>query len=121
VGLVDGNDTQLRLLEALSRKHQVELTIVLDVIHVSNTVVGLAGVSRGGHAQREQWVGERLHNVLRGKAAQVAAGMRRSATLRALSAKQREPVDEAARYFLNHQQYMRYDAYLARDCPLAPA
>ena len=35
VALVDGNATQLELLEALARKHQVQLTIVLDVIHVS--------------------------------------------------------------------------------------
>ena len=119
VGLVDGNDTQLRLLEALARKHQVELTIVLDVIHVSEYLWSASlAFHEEGSAQREQWVGERLHNILCGKAAQVAAGMRRSATLRALSAKQREPVDEAARYFLNHQQYMRYDEYLAAGLPI---
>ena len=27
-------------------------------------------------------------------------------------------MDEAARYFLNHQQYMRYDAYLAAGLPI---
>ena len=68
--------------------------------------------------QRETWVSERLHKVLRGKAAQVAAGMRRSATLRGLSAKQREPVDAAARYLLNHQQFMCYDEYLAAGLPI---
>lgn len=119
VGLVDGNDTQLTLLEALSRKHKVELTIVLDVIHVSEYLWSASlAFHEEGSPQRERWVGERLHNVLRGKAAQVAAGMRRSATLRALPAKQREPVDEAARYLLNHQQYMRYDAYLAAGLPI---
>ena len=119
VGLVDGNDTQLTLLEALSRKHKVELTIVLDVIHVSEYLWSASlAFHEEASPQREQWVSERLHNVLRGNAAQVAARMRRSATLRALSAKQREPVDEAARYFLNHQQYMRYDAYLAAGLPI---
>ena len=41
--------------------------------------------------EREHWVGERLLNVLRGRAVHVAAGMRRSATLRGLSAKRRKP------------------------------
>ena len=69
-------------------------------------------------SEREQWVAERLLNVLRGKAALVAAGMRRSATLRVLSDKQREPVDAAARYLLNHQHYMHYDRYLAAGLPI---
>ena len=63
-------------------------------------------------------MGEQLGNVLRGKAATVAAGMRRSATLRALSAARREPVDKAARYLLNHQRYTRYDEYLAAGLPI---
>ena len=44
--------------------------------------------------------------------------MRRSATLRGLSAEQRAPVDVAAGYLLNHQQYMRYDQYLAAGLPI---
>ncbi|AFW93183.1 hypothetical protein ANA_C10382 [Anabaena sp. 90] len=32
VALVDGNKTQLRLLKQLSRKHNIKLTIVLDII-----------------------------------------------------------------------------------------
>ena len=103
----------------LSRKHQVEFTIVLDLIHVCEYLWPAAlAFHAEASREREEWVGERLHNILRGKAAQVAAGMRRSATLRALSPKQREPVDEAARYFLNHQQYMHYDRYLAAGLPI---
>ena len=57
--------------------------------------------------------------VLRGKAAQVAAeGFVGGATLRVLSDKQREPVDAAARYLLNHQHYMHYDRYLAAGLPI---
>ena len=120
VGLVDGNDTQLSLLEALARQHKVELTIVLDVIHVAEYLWSASlAFHEEASPQREQWVGERLHNVLRGNAAQVAAGMRRSATLRGLPAEQRAPVDTAARYLLNHQKYMRYDAYLAAGLPIA--
>ena len=35
VGLVDDNQTQLDLLGKLARKHQVQLTVVLDLIHVA--------------------------------------------------------------------------------------
>jgi tRNA uridine 5-carboxymethylaminomethyl modification enzyme len=45
--------------------------------------------------------------------------MRRSATLRGLSAKAREPVDVCARYLSNHSAYLRYDRYLAKGLPVA--
>lgn len=119
VGLVDGNQTQLDLLKKLARKHQVKLTVVLDLMHVSEYLWSASlAFHQEASPQREQWVGERLHNVLLGKAAQVAAGMRRSATLRALSAEQRKPVDVAARYLLNHTQYLRYHEYLAAGLPI---
>ena len=35
VGLVDGNAKQLAVLEALRKKHKVNMTIVMDVIHVA--------------------------------------------------------------------------------------
>jgi len=119
VGLVDGNATQLDLLEQLSRKHQVKLTVVLDLMHVSEYLWSASvAFYEEASPQREQWVGERLHKVLLGKAAQVAAGMHRSATLRELSAEQRAPVDVAAGYLLNHKQYMHYDQYLAAGLPI---
>lgn len=120
VGLVDGNQTRLDLLKKLSRKHEVKLTVVLDLMHVSEYLWS-ASVAFHDEAspQREQWVGERLHKVLLGKAAHVAAGMRRSATLRALSGAQRKPLDVAAGYLLNHTQYMRYQEYLAAGLPIA--
>ncbi len=119
VGLVDGNQTQLDLLNKLARKHEVALTIVLDVMHVAEYLwAASVAFHEEASPEREQWVGQRLLNVLRGAAAQVAAGMRRSATLRGLPASEREPVDEAARTLLNHQQYMHYDQYLAAGLPI---
>ncbi len=119
VGLVDGNAKQLELLGALARKHKVDMTIVMDIIHVSEYLwsASVAFHAEGDRA-REQWVSERLLNILRGKAPDVAAGMRRSATLRGLSDKERTPVDAAARYLLNHKQYLRYDRYLAAGMPI---
>ena len=119
VGVVDGNATQLKLLAKLAAQHGVQITIVMDIMHVAEYLWS-ASLAFNAEASplREKWVSERLHNVLLGKAAQVAAGMRRSATLRQLSAKQRQPVDATARYLLNHQQFMRYHDYLAAGLPI---
>lgn len=120
VALVDGNATQLKILESLAREHQVALTIVMDVMHVTEYLwKASVAFTEEASAEREQWVAERLHNVLLGKAALVAAGMRRSATLRGLSEKEREPVETTAKYLLNHKDYLRYDEYLAAGLPIA--
>ena len=120
VGLVDGNAKQLAVLKAMGKKHKVKLTIVMDVIHVAEYLweASLAFYMPTS-PRRATWVTERLGNVLRGNAARVAAGMRRSATMRGLSAKDRAPVDAAARYLLNHKQYMQYQRYLAAGLPIA--
>jgi len=117
--VVDGDDTQLRLLKKLARRHKIELTIVLDVIHV------LDYVWKAGHAfhadasqELEHWVLERLHRILQGQAGQVAAGMRRSATKRHLPDKDRKPVDRCADYLLDHKRYLHYDQYLATGLPI---
>ena len=57
----------------------------------------------------ELWVLQRLGGVLEGRAPYVAAGMRRSAIRRHLSARQRRPVDQCANYLLKYQGYLAYD------------
>ncbi len=119
VGLVDGNAQQLKLLKSASAKHEVKMTIIMDIIHVSEYLWSAStAFNEETNFKREQWVSERLQKVLHGKSSQVAAGMRRSATLRKLSEKQREPVDVAARYLLNHKSFMQYDRYLAAGLPI---
>ena len=119
VAVVDGNQTQLHLLEQLAEHHGVQLTIVLDIFHV------LGYLWKAGHAvavegskELEQWVLQRLGRVLEGRARLVAAGMRRSATRRRLSARQREPLDRGANYLLKYQNYLAYDRYLAGGLPI---
>lgn len=69
--------------------------------------------------QAEQWVSERLLEILRGRSSQVAAGIRRSATRRGLGAKVRLPLDKCADYLLKYRDYLRYDQYLAAGLPIA--
>ena len=118
--LVDGNETQLDVLEQQAEHHDLELTIVLDLIHVIGYLWKAAKVL-GGDSQKErsQWVQQRLPGILQGKCVDVAAGMRRSATLRDLAQKKRQPVDTCADYLLKYQDYLRYDEYLAAGLPIA--
>ena len=120
VALVDGNKPQIRHLRRLSRKQGIDLTIVVDIIHV---IEYLWSAGRVFHPQSgpelEDWVRHRLLEILRGKAGLIAGGMRRSATRRVLPAEARKPVDTCARYLLNHLPYLRYDQYLAQGLPIA--
>ncbi|MFN2456410.1 MAG: ISKra4 family transposase, partial [Pyrinomonadaceae bacterium] len=99
--LVDGSRYQLNILRLVARDYRVELTIVLDLIHVTEYVWGAAwALFREGDPQAEAWVRKRLLEILRGRSSMVAAGLRRSATLRGLSKQARAPLDRCANYLL---------------------
>lgn len=120
VALVDGNCHQLQLVENLKQRPGVELTIVLDLIHVVEYLWKAAGVfCAEASRELEDWVGARLLKILQGRACQVAAGIRRSATLRGLSPVEREAADTAANYLLRYSAYLRYHEYLAAGLPIA--
>ncbi|MHC5720637.1 MAG: ISKra4 family transposase, partial [Nostoc sp.] len=57
--------------------------------------------------------------ILSGQSSLVAAGMRRSATLRELKPEQRSAVDKCANYLLNNGAFLKYDDYLAAGFPIA--
>jgi hypothetical protein len=118
--LVDGNRFQLDLLRLAAPDYGVELVIVLDLIHVTEYLWQAAwALHREGDPAAESWVSERLLEILRGRSSNVAAGLRRSATLRGLSEKARRPLDKCADYLLKYRDYLRYDQYLAAGLPIA--
>ena len=120
VALVDGNEDQLHTLHLLAAARDLNLTIILDLIHVCEY---LWKASLCFHTEddpaREVWVQERLLRILEGKSSQVAAGMTRSATMRGLEEKDRRSVDACASYLINHRDYLHYDRYLAAGLPIA--
>ncbi|MEK6631065.1 MAG: ISKra4 family transposase, partial [Acidobacteriota bacterium] len=120
VALVDGNTTQIRILRTLARKRHIPLQIVVDFIHVAEYVwkAGLAFHPADSEAL-DAWVRVRLLEILRGHASHVAAGMRRSATLRSLPAADRKPVDAGAGYLLTYAPYLRYQTALSTGLPIA--
>lgn len=120
VSVVDGNLSQLDSLLAHAERHHVELTVVVDIIHVLEYVWKAAMAFHAeGTPEAEAWVDERFLAILRGRASQVAAGMRRSATLRGLTGTKRKAVDTCAGYLLRYATYLRYDQYLAAGLPIA--
>jgi len=119
VSVVDGNETQLALLEDLATAHGRQLTVILDIYHVMEYLWQAGHVFHAkGTPELEAWVLERLGRLLRGEASQVAAGMRRSATKRGLAKKKRKAVDVCARYLLKYKPYLRYHEYLAVGMPI---
>jgi hypothetical protein len=117
--LVDGSVDQLDSVKRIAKQMGVEPTIVCDLIHV------LQYLWKAGHCferesspELEKYVLDRLYDVLDGKAVDVAAGMRRSATLRKLKGKKRSTVDQCADYLLNHKQFLDYPSYMKRGLPI---
>lgn len=120
VVVVDGNEHQLRLVKQAARDFGVNVTTIVDVIHVLEYVwaAGLA-LHEEDKSGLESWVLERMLQILSGRAPLVAAGMRRSATRRNLLQQRRHAIDKAADYLLGYKRFLRYDDYLARGYPIA--
>lgn len=120
VALVDGNNTQIRILRRMAREKGFDLTIIVDIIHV---IEYLWDAGRAFHPESgpelENWVRHRLLGVLRGKAGLMAGGMRRSATRKKLSPEARKPVDTCATYLRNKSPFLHYDRYLSQGFPIA--
>jgi hypothetical protein len=118
--LVDGHKDQLKQIWANIKHFGVEVILILDFIHVLEYLWKAAYCFHPpGSEPAEAWVAERALQILKGRASIVAGGIRRSATLRGLSGKAREAVDQCAEYLLNYKDMLKYDEYLAAGLPIA--
>jgi len=117
--LLDGNGDQIRAVRRAAQRVGVAITIVADLIHLIEYLwpAAYAFHPAGSDAARE-WVVERVRALLDGaNPSQVAAGMRRSATLRNI--KHRKAVDRCAQYMLGLAPYMRYGDAIRHGLPIA--
>jgi hypothetical protein len=86
VVLVDGNRDQLRLVKKTARKVGVDITILVDLIHVLEYLWKAAYAFHvDGSKDAEAWVQQRLMWLLQGERAKVRANLRRNATARGLA------------------------------------
>jgi hypothetical protein len=120
VALVDGNSHQIDRIRAEAKERNVTVTIVVDFIHVLEYLWDAAWCfHREGDPEAEQWVAEKALAILKGKAASVAAAIRRKATRLGLDAKERASADRCADYLRNKRPYLDYRSALAKGFPIA--
>ena len=120
MALVDGNNHQIDRIKAEARKRKLEVTIVVDVVHVLEYRWGAAWCFfTEGDPDAEQWVHEKTLAILEGKAGIVAAAIRRKATRLGLPDEKRAKADRAADYLLNKRPYLDYPTALANGWPIA--
>ena len=120
VALVDGNNHQINRIKTEANKRGVDITIVIDWIHVVEYLWGAARCFfKEADPKGEAFVARKAQAVLEGKAGIVAGSLRRKATMCHLDAKSRQKVDECARYLQNKSPYLDYPKALASGWPIA--
>lgn len=120
VVLVDGDPYQIADIENEAARRKVEVTIVLDLIHVLEYLWKAAWCFFDkGDSDAQAWVTERAAAILEGKSSDVAAGIRRSATLQELRKKERKGVDVCCDYLIAKRPYLHYDEYLTAGYPVS--
>jgi hypothetical protein len=119
VVLVDGNEAQLEQVYQAAARAGVEITVILDVIHVLEYLWKASYCfHKQGSKEAEEWVHKRLLMLLDGTSASaVAAGMTRSATRNNLT--KRDAVDTCAAYLCKYRDLLHYDEALACGYPIA--
>ncbi len=76
VSLVDGDPHQLKRIIDTAEHHEVEVTIIFDIIHVIEYLWKASYCFfKEGSDEAEQWVTERALRILQGSSSHVAAGM----------------------------------------------
>jgi hypothetical protein len=120
VVLVDGDPTQIERIVKIAKRLGIEITMVLDFIHVLQYLWEAANALEGtGTVAAERWVCKRALRLLEGRVSDVAAGIRRSATLRNLKGQRRKAVDKCVDYLLKYRDMIIYDECLVAGYPIA--
>jgi hypothetical protein len=125
VVLLDGDVKQVKAVKAEAKRAGVEVTLIVDIVHVLE-YVWLAGraIFGGTTQQTESWVGDRLLTLLTGgSGGYVARTIRWWAQRRRdqIDAAGRKAIRKACRYLANRTRtrMMRYAAALRDGLPIA--
>jgi hypothetical protein len=117
VVLVDGNKDQLARVKRAARGIDVEITIVLDIVHVLEYLWSAAyAFHPEGSDEAEKWVECRLLALLNGRSGgEIAKSLRAMIETHELDADAAEPVEVAAKYLVNNTRLLHYDRALAES------
>ncbi len=121
VVLVDGNADQLALVKKAAKKHAVNVTIVLDVIHVLGYLWKVAHAIYGdGTKDGEDWVSTRLMWLMQGRSGkEIAADILRTMRRLEPSIDKLLVFERAAGYLRKLRAFMGYAAYIRDGLPIA--
>jgi len=120
VALVDGNNHQIDRIRTEARRRKVNVTIIVDLIHVLEYVWDSAWCFfKEGDPAAERWVHQKTLAILEGKAGIVAGAIRRKATKLGLSEENRAKADRTADYLLHKAPYLDYPTALQSGWPIA--
>jgi hypothetical protein len=119
--LLDGQPDQLKRVERAARKVGVEITIVLDIVHVLEYLWRAAyAFHADGTPEAEAWVEHHLVRLLSGRSGgALAKSLRRMIKSHGLDANAAKPVEKAAAYLVNNTRLLHYDRALADGLPIA--
>ena len=118
--VVDGNNHQIETITALAAKHDVQVPILIDLIHVTQYLWKAANsFFYPADPAARAWVRQQTAKILTGRHRDVRAGIRRRATTYGYSPAERAGADECAAYLENKQDYLDYPAFLAAGWPVA--
>jgi hypothetical protein len=120
IALVDGNKHQIDRTHAEARARGIDMTVVVDFVHVLEYIWGAAWCFfTEGDPAAEAWVRHQALAVLDGKATTVAAAIRRKATRARLDSARRKNADTCAAYLTNKAPYLDYPTALKAGWPIA--
>lgn len=113
--LMDGE----RALWDMQREYFSGAVGILDLFHVLERLWAVAHCFHAeGSDEAEQYVEERLRDLLQGRVGYVIAGLRRRLNGGKLGGSKRKVIKSAVEYLANNRDHMRYDEYLAAGYPI---
>jgi len=120
VVLVDGARHQLDLIQAEADRRDVDIHIVIDVIHVIEYLWKAAWcLHAAADPAAEDWVATCALALLAGHLDHVVATLDAHAVAAGLTQQQRGGIDAAIRYLTGHAEFLRYDHALENGWPIA--
>jgi hypothetical protein len=120
IALADGNKAQIEAIEAEAARRRVTVTIICDFVHVLEYLWKAAwSFFEPGDPDAEEWVAAQAAKILGGRAAAVAAGIRRRATTYGYAGAERAGADTCADYLTAKKPCLDYATALASGWPIA--
>jgi hypothetical protein len=118
--LVDGDPHQLDRIAREAERLGVEVTVILDVVHVLEYLWKAAWCFYDvGSEMAREFVTKLIDQIVAGQAAGVADALESKRKRQRLKAKQYPAIAACAQYLRNHLPWLHYERYLAQGLPIA--